>query len=98
MNLSLSPEMQRKIEERVKSGRYARAEDVLTAALSSLDQHERRLQMTPSELEALYPGLRKKLIEGLMAADQGKLSDGEEFFDQLDQEDTVEKSNKRRTA
>jgi Arc/MetJ-type ribon-helix-helix transcriptional regulator len=33
MNLSLDPEVQKLIDERVKSGRYATPEDVVAAAL-----------------------------------------------------------------
>lgn len=98
MDLSLSPEIQKKIEDRVGAGQYERAEDVLTAALLTLDQHERRLQLGASELEAIFPGLHEKLAEGLAAADQGKLSDGEAFFDELEQEENPSQSKDRRTA
>ena len=40
MTLSLTPQMQRFIDERVRTGRYASAEDVVRAGLASLSQQE----------------------------------------------------------
>jgi putative addiction module CopG family antidote len=84
MNLSLSPEIEKAIEERISSGKYSRAEDVVAAAVVTLSQQERAMQLSASELEAVYPNLRKKLAEGLAAADAGQLSDGDAFFDELE--------------
>lgn len=88
MTLSLSPEIQKRIDERVRSGRYATAEDVVAAAMASLDQQERLVSLEPAELEALYPGLKAKLEEGIAAARAGHLSDGETFFDELEREES----------
>jgi Arc/MetJ-type ribon-helix-helix transcriptional regulator len=88
MNLSLPSEIQKVIDERVKSGSYRRAEDVVAAAVVSLGQQERAMQLTAAELEAVYPSLREKLAEGLAAADAGKLSDGDAFFDELEAQDS----------
>lgn len=85
MNLCLSPEIEKAIEERISSGKYGRAEDVVAAAVVSLGQQERAMQLSASELEAVYPNLREKLAEGLAAADAGKLSDGEAFFDEFEE-------------
>lgn len=87
MKLSLPPEIQKVIEERVNSGSYRRAEEVVAAAVTSLEQQERVLRLRPSELEAIYPRVREKLAEGLAAADRGDLSDGEAFFDELEADD-----------
>lgn len=65
MNLSLPPEIQKVIEERVRSGKYDRAEDIVSAAGVSLDQHGRAMQLSASELAAIYPQLWEKLAEGL---------------------------------
>ena len=87
MNLSLPREIQKIIDARVKSGKYRRAEDVVAAAVVSLGQQERAMQLNAAELEAVYPNLREKLAEGLGAADAGKLSDGDAFFDELEAQD-----------
>jgi predicted transcriptional regulator len=39
-----------------------------------------------AELEAKYPGLREKIAQGLADAEAGRLTDGEEFFAELERE------------
>lgn len=87
MNLSLPPEILKLIDERVRSGRYGSAEDVIAAAVANLDQQERMTQLDGADLEALYPGFKEKLAEGLAASRAGDVVDGEEFFDQLERDE-----------
>src|SRR5438445_13660095 len=87
MNLSLSPEILKVIEEHVRSGKYQSAEEVIGAAVANLDQQERIGQLTGSELEAIYPDIKSKLAEGLAAARAGEFINGEEFFDQLERDE-----------
>ena len=53
MNLSLNPELQKLIEKKVKAGRYATAEDVVAAAILSLDQQEWLGEFSAGELDQL---------------------------------------------
>ena len=53
MSQFLSAETQRLIDERMKRGGYATADDVVAAALASLDQHERFGDFDPGELNRL---------------------------------------------
>ena len=53
MNLSLPPQTEKSIEARVKSGKYRNAEDVVTAAMSQLDQQEQLAEFEPGELDRL---------------------------------------------
>ena len=53
MNLKLNPQTQRLIEDRLKSGRYATAEDVVTAALHALELDERSEDFEAGELDRL---------------------------------------------
>jgi antitoxin ParD1/3/4 len=53
MQLSLPPEIQKLIEERVRSGRYHSAEDVVAAAVTNLDQQESVGDFSPGELDTL---------------------------------------------
>jgi antitoxin ParD1/3/4 len=53
MQLSLPPEIQKLIEERVRSGRYQSAEDVVAAAVANLDQQESVGDFVPGELDSL---------------------------------------------
>jgi len=53
MNLTLKPGLKKRIDDRVKSGRYATAEDVVAAALVTLDQQERFGDFLPGELDRM---------------------------------------------
>lgn len=53
MSLSLNPEVQKLIDERVKSRCYAYAEDVVVAALLTLDQQEWLGDFSSGELDGL---------------------------------------------
>lgn len=58
---------------------------------------DRAWKLIRPELEALYPALTRKLAEGLAAADAGQLSDGDDFFDELEREEAAGRANHRRT-
>jgi Arc/MetJ-type ribon-helix-helix transcriptional regulator len=73
MNLPLDPEVQKLIDERVKSGRYATPEDVVAAALLTLDQQEWLGEVVPGELDQL-------LAEGEQSIAQDGTLDGNEAF------------------
>lgn len=96
MQVSLTDDLQRFVEEQVRSGRYATAEDVLRAALAALRQLESLDRWTNDELEAAFPGTRSKIEEGLRSLRSGHVIDGESFFDELDRED--EAAAHRKTA
>ncbi len=53
MNLTLSHQIQQLIEEKVRSGKYNSAEDVVSAAVAHLDQDEQSGDFKPGELEGL---------------------------------------------
>ncbi len=73
MNLSLSSNIQRLIDERVKSGAYATPEDVVAAAILTLEQQERFGDFTPGELDEL-------LAEGERSIGQEGTIDGGQAF------------------
>ena len=75
MNLSLDADLQQLIDERVKSGKYATAEDVVAAALRTLEQQERFGDFEPGELDEL-------LAEGERSIEQEGTLDGDEAFRQ----------------
>jgi antitoxin ParD1/3/4 len=93
MTLTLTPDLQKLIDERVRTGKYESAEDVVAAAIANLEQQDRLTELSAGELDRLYPDIRVKLAEGIAAAAAGKLVDGEEFFDQFAaEEDQFRKS------
>ena len=73
MNLALTPDMQKLIDERVKAGKYATPEDVVAAALITLDQQERFGDFAPGELDDL-------LREGEQSIERDGTLDGDEAF------------------
>ena len=78
LNVSLTPELERFVNERVASGRYQTASEVIRDALRLLEErhHER---------EAALAEVRRKIAEGIEAADLGDLHDPEEVFAELRQ-------------
>lgn len=65
MNISLTPELERRISEKVDSGLYSTASEVVREAL-------RRLFESEAERERLISQLNAELQEGIDQLDQGK--------------------------
>lgn len=74
MSISLTPDVEAMIREKVDSGSYANASDAVRAGLQMLDERERLRELRQSLIEAdaeidhgegmeLTPGLWKQLIE-----------------------------------
>ena len=76
VDVSLTPELQQLIEERVRSGRYTSASEVVREALRlPQDRDEfRRLRMDQ---------LRAKVAAGLDSLDRGEGSDGDAVIDDI---------------
>ena len=77
MNVSLTPELEDFIQERVKSGRYHSASEVVREALRLLEDRDevRRLRLDE---------MRKKIAAGLASLDRGGALPGEKVFDGLE--------------
>jgi antitoxin ParD1/3/4 len=72
MNISLTPELGRFVNRRVKSGQYTSASEVVRESLRLLQHRETARQQ-----------LRKALNKGLNQARRGQLRDGAEAVAQL---------------
>ena len=68
MNVSLTPELERLIADKVDSGRYASASEVVREAL-------RLLEGSDQERNAKLEALRAKVAVGIADADAGRFSD-----------------------
>lgn len=79
MNVSLTPELERLVDEKVKSGLYTSASEVVREALRLLHERDRTREHRAAEL-------RRNVIVGIEQADRGELADGEEFFERLSRE------------
>jgi len=67
------------IQDKVKSGRYLSASEVVGEALRLLDERDHRREAKLAELKA-------KIREGIEALDRGEVIDGEEVFAELEED------------
>jgi antitoxin ParD1/3/4 len=65
MNISLTPELERLVDDRVKSGRYASASEVIREGLRLLEEHDALKQQRLAEV-------RQKIERGIMQLDRGE--------------------------
>lgn len=73
MNVSLTPDLSLFMRKQVATGRYQSSSEVVREALRSLQDRERLRS-------AAMKDFRKKIAEGLTAAEEGRVIDGDEAF------------------
>ena len=76
MNVSLTPELERLVQEKVESGLYNSASEVVREALRLLRERDEVQRMRLEEL-------RREIQIGIDQADRGELIPGEEVFRDL---------------
>ena len=76
MNVSLTPELERLVTEKVESGMYTSASEVVREGLRLLQERD---ELRRARLEEL----RREIARGVEQADRGELIDGEEVFREL---------------
>jgi antitoxin ParD1/3/4 len=76
MNVSLTPELERMVEEKVRTGSYASASEVVREALRLLGRRDAR---ETAKLEAL----RSEIQKGIDSADAGRRSPRDEAMARL---------------
>jgi antitoxin ParD1/3/4 len=79
MNVSLTPELEQFVADKVKSGRYTSASEVVREALRLLEEREELRSLQKQELQ-------KKIAEGLDQLARGEGLPGEAVFAELDAE------------
>ena len=72
MNIQLKPEQEKFIREKIASGEYSNAEDVISQAFKLLEARERKIKE-----------LRAKIAIGTEQIANGQVTDGEIVFDSL---------------
>ena len=87
LKVSLSPQLQEMVQQKVDSGRYESASEVIREGLRLLE----RVEQDPLE-EA-----RAKIQHGVDQAKRGELRDGDSVFDDLDREIAVTGKSTRRS-
>lgn len=93
MNVSLTPELDRYITEKVTSGRYSSASEVVREALRLMEERD---QSRAAQLAAF----QHQLNDRLESMDQGKYADPAAVRRRIEQKSKTQRSNaaKRRSA
>ena len=78
MNVHLTPELEKLVRNKVKTGRYNSASEVVREALRLLEEHDHIRRMRIQEM-------RKKIEEGWESLRRGEGIDGEEALKMLAQ-------------
>ncbi len=90
MNVHLTPELETLVQNKVKSGRYNSASEVVREALRLFEERERIREL---QIRAL----RHKINQGWSSLERGQWVDGTEFFKGLEREEQ-ELGRKRKRA
>lgn len=72
MNIQLKPEQEKFVRDKIASGAYSNADDVIAEAFKLLEKREEKLQE-----------LQDKIAVGTKQLANGQLTDGEEVFNHL---------------
>ena len=89
MNVHLTPELETLVQNKVKTGRYNSASEVVREALRLFEQRDRIRELQIQELQ-------KKINEGLASLERGEGVDGEEFFRGLEREERELRRKRKR--
>ena len=76
MNVSLTTELEQLVQERVRSGRYTSASEVVREALRLLQDRDELRQLRMAELRA-------KVAAGLDSLDRGEVRNGDAVLDEF---------------
>jgi len=84
MNVSLTPELEKFVDDKVDSGLYNNASEVIRESLRLLKEHD--------EIRVKW---REQIERGWLQAQRGELVDGDEAFRRIDQRS--KKAGRKRT-
>jgi len=82
MNVSLTPELEKLVQNKVKTGRYNSASEVVREALRLLEDHDK---VRAAQLVEFRAGIDSRLA----SLERRESIDGEEFFSQLGREESA---------
>ena len=80
MNISITPELEKFVQQEVKTGLYQSASEVIRAALRRLKEDKER---KPRFMVSSKAELEDKLLEGIAELDRGEGLAGEQVFAEL---------------
>ncbi|MEH1805563.1 type II toxin-antitoxin system ParD family antitoxin [Nostoc sp.] len=79
MNISLTPELEQLVKDKVNSGRYHSVSEVMGEALRLLDERDRHREQRLAELKA-------KIQVGIEELERGEGIDGDEVFAEIEED------------
>jgi antitoxin ParD1/3/4 len=79
VNISLTPELEQLVKDKVSSGKYHSVSEVMGEALRLLEERDRIRDQRLAELKA-------KIQEGIEASERGEVVDGEEVFAEIEED------------
>ncbi|MEH2274632.1 MAG: type II toxin-antitoxin system ParD family antitoxin [Nostoc sp.] len=79
MNISLTPELEQLVKDKVNSGKYHSVSEVMGEALRLLEERDHIRDQRLAELKA-------KIQEGIEASERGEVVDGEEVFAEIEED------------
>jgi antitoxin ParD1/3/4 len=88
MNVSLTSELHRYVQSRVRSGQYASASEVVREGLRMLQQHDADRKVAVAEL-------RRQIAAGEQAAERGEVVSAKQAFDKIK---SMSRERRRRRA
>jgi antitoxin ParD1/3/4 len=89
MNVNLTPELEQLLREKLKSGRYNSASEIVREALLLLEQRDQKSTLHKEQI-------RNQIEEGWQSAKREELVDGDEVFDRIDAElEALERSARK---
>jgi antitoxin ParD1/3/4 len=77
MNVSLTPQLESFVSDKVSSGRFQSASEVVRAGLRMLEESE-------ADRKASLQLMRRQIAEGVDQLDRGQVVDGEEVFREIE--------------
>ncbi len=89
MNVHLTPELETLVHNKVKTGRYNSASEVVRDALRLFEERDRIRKLQLREL-------RRRINEGWASLERGEGMDGEEFFSRLEREEQELRRKRKR--
>src|SRR5690349_9932311 len=75
MNVNLTPELEQLVHNKVQTGRYNSASEVVREALRLMEERDQ-----------IKADIRQKIAAGMESARAGRMVDGEAFFAQMEAE------------
>lgn len=80
MNISITPELEKFVQQEVRTGLYQSASEVIRAALRRLKEDKER---KPRFMVSTKEELEEKLLEGIEQLDRGEGIPGDQVFAEL---------------